>query len=602
MNQEVKVERPAPGGNARMGWASDVAAAMLRQLGIKYVTHNPGSSFAGLHDSIVNYLGNEDPAMLLTLNEGAAVAIAHGYAKVTGAPMGVILHSNVGFMNGIMAIFNAWVDRVPIYVMGASGPHDAADRIPWIHWIHTFKDQAAMVRNFIKWDDAPGSAEALIESMLRANILGRTAPMGPTYIDLDVGLQQRPLAGEVALPDPARFAPPEAPEPPKAVVAKAAEMLLAAKNPVILMGRVSRDQSDWDRRVRLAELLGAAVCTDHKVGAQFPTDHGLHVGMPGVHFRAEGHPYVANADVLFALDWIDLAGHLKQVFKGAAPTPKIIQAQVDSLVHNGFSMDSFGLAPADVPILADPDLTVAAILEIVEAKTGGKARWDGKAKGPGYPKYGKLAERDPNGPIDLATLGVAIAELRERYPIALGRTSLGWIAETNHYRGPMDYLGGEGGAGVGAGPGNAVGFALGLMDSDRIALSVIGDGDFIQGVQALWTAAHYGIPALIVVVDNRSHLNDELIGERIAKLRDRNPENVWIGQRFTDPPLDIAAIARGQGVEATMVTKAGELEATLERAVAVVRSGAPCLVDVLAEERSSSVTHATQGVESAGGH
>ena len=600
MTHEVRIERPEAGGNPRMGWASDVAAEMLRRLGIEYVTHNPGSSFAGLHNSIVNYLGNQDPAMLLTLNEGAAVAIAHGYAKATGRPMGVILHSNVGFMNGVMAVFNAWVDRVPVYVMGASGPHDAAERIPWIHWIHTFKDQAALVRNFIKWDAAPGSAEDVVETMLRAHILGRTPPMGPTYIDLDVALQQRPLEGEVALPDVARFAPPALPEPSREAIEKAAALLLSAKCPLILMGRVSRDQADWDRRVRLAELLGAAVCTDHKVGAQFPTDHGLHVGRPGVHFRAEGHPYVAGADVILALDWIDLAGHLKQVFKGAPPPARIIQAQVDSYVHNGFSMDHFGLAPADVPILADPDLTVARILDIVEAKTGGTPRWDGTAKGEGYPSYGKLAERPGDAPIDLATLGVAIGELRTRHPIVLGRTSLGWVAETNHYHGPMDYLGQEGGAGVGAGPGNAVGMALGLMGTDKIALSVIGDGDFIQGVQALWTAAHYAIPGLIVVVDNRSHLNDELIGERIAKARDRNPANVWIGQRFEDPALDIAAIAQAQGVQSMMVTKVGELEAALERAVAVVKGGAPCLVDVLATERASSVTHATKGVESAG--
>jgi thiamine pyrophosphate-dependent acetolactate synthase large subunit-like protein len=600
MNEIGRIEQPLPSGNARMGWASDVAAEMLRRLKLKYVAHNPGSSFAGLHDSIVNYLGNDDPTMLLCLNEGAAVAIAHGYAKTAEHPMGVILHSNVGFMNGIMAIYNAWVDRVPVYIVGASGPHDAAQRTPWIHWIHTFKDQAAMVRHFIKWDDTPGSAEAVIESMLRANILGRTAPMGPTYVNLDVALQQRALDREVRLPEVERFAVPALPEPARADIERAADLLLVAKSPVILMGRVSRDQGDWDRRVRLAELLGAAVCTDHKVGAQFPTDHKLHVGLPGVHFRAEGHPFVANSDVLLALDWIDLAGHLKQVYKGGPARTRIIQCQVDSYVHNGFSMDHFGLAPADVPILADPDLCVRRILEIVEQRLSGKPRWDGKAKGPGYPKFGRLSDRDAKGPVDLATLGLAVAEARTRHDICLGRTSLGWIGETNHYRGPMDYLGSDGGGGVGAGPGNAVGMALGLMGTGKIALSVIGDGDFIQGVQALWTAAHYRIPALIVVVDNRSHLNDELIGERIAKARGRAPENVWIGQRFTDPPLDICGLAKAQGVEAIGVTKAGELEGALERAIEVVKGGAPCLVDVLAEERVSSTSFATEGVESAG--
>ena len=191
--QTIKIETPTITGNAKLGYVSDVAAEMLRRLGIRYIVQNPGSSFAGLHDSLVNYLGNQDPTMLLCLNEQVAVAIAHGYAKVTNEPIGVIMHSNVGLMNGIMGIYNAWVDRVPIYMMGATGPHDAAQRTPWIHWIHTARDQAAMIRNFIKWDDTPGSAPAMIESMLRANILGRTPPCGPTYICLDVAMQQRAL-------------------------------------------------------------------------------------------------------------------------------------------------------------------------------------------------------------------------------------------------------------------------------------------------------------------------------------------------------------------------------------------------------------------------
>ena len=141
---------------------------------MKYVALNPGSSFRGLHDSLVNHLGNEDPQMLLCLHEEHAVAIAHGYAKVTGEPLAVILHSNVGLMHGTMAIFNAWCDRVPVLIYGATGPVDAALRRPWIDWLHTCRDQASMIRNYVKWDDQPGSMEAALESMLRANarILG----------------------------------------------------------------------------------------------------------------------------------------------------------------------------------------------------------------------------------------------------------------------------------------------------------------------------------------------------------------------------------------------------------------------------------------------
>ncbi len=166
---------------------------MLRHLGVKYVTLNPDSSFRGLHDSLVNRLGNKNPQMLLCLHEEHAASIAHGYAKVAGEPLAVIMHSNVGLMHGSMAVFNAWCDRVPMLVYGATGPVDAALRRPWIDWLHTSRDQGSLVRNFTKWDDQPASVEAAIESMLRASIISRTAPTGPTYVNFDVSVQEKRL-------------------------------------------------------------------------------------------------------------------------------------------------------------------------------------------------------------------------------------------------------------------------------------------------------------------------------------------------------------------------------------------------------------------------
>ena len=600
MRHKIKTERPTVAGNAKLGFVSDVAAEMLRRLGIRYIVQNPGSSFAGLHDSLVNYLGNQDPTMLLCLNEQVAVAIAQGYAKVTNEPMGVIMHSNVGLMNGIMGIYNAWVDRVPIYMMGATGPHDAAQRTPWIHWIHNSRDQAAMIRHFIKWDDTPGSAQAMIESMLRANILGRTPPYGPTYICLDVAMQQRALDGELRLPDPARFAPPALPEPSAGEIARAADLLVGAKNPVIMAGRVSRSQVDWNCRVKLAEMLGASVVTDVKTAAAFPTDHNLHYGIPGVHFRIPQKQLVRGSDVVLVLDWMDLGGILNFVYDGGEVAAKIIHCQVDSYVHNGWSMDHHGLAPADVPILADPDLCVAKLLEAVTERLKGKSRWDGAQRWQG-PTVPKLQDRDPNSEIDLAAMSLAMDGARKTHDIALGRAPLGWMPEFYPLRGPLDYLGMDGGAGVGSGPGNAVGNALALMGSGKVSVSVIGDGDLMQGVTALWTAARYRIPAMIVVVNNRTHLNDELIQEKIARARNRPVENSWVGQRFSDPPLDIPGIARSHGVHAIgTVTRIGDLPGALEQALQVAEGGAPVLVDVLCEQRVSASSHAEKGVETAG--
>src|ERR1700761_457275 len=186
------LERPTPGtpGNALFG--SDAAAEALRALDVPYIALNPGASYRGLHDSIVNHLGNTQPQMLLCLHEEHAVAIAQGWAKVTGTPMAVAVHSNVGLFHATMAIFNAWCDRMPVLIIGATGPVDAARRRPWIDWIHTSADQGALIRPYVKWDDQPASVAAALESLAHAYTTTRAAPSAPTYVCLDVTLQEQP--------------------------------------------------------------------------------------------------------------------------------------------------------------------------------------------------------------------------------------------------------------------------------------------------------------------------------------------------------------------------------------------------------------------------
>ena len=222
------------------GWGSDVVADTLRALNIPYIALNPGASYRGLHDSIVNYLGNETPQMLLCLHEESAVAIAQGYAKVTGKAMAAAVHSNVGLFHATMAIFNAWCDRTPVVILGATGPVDAAKRRPWIDWIHTAADQGAIVRDYTKWDDQPASPAAAREAIVRATWIANTAPMGPVYINLDAELQETKLGEPLAPIDVNRFMPATTAAPSPELVAEVAALLKSAKHPVILMGRVSR--------------------------------------------------------------------------------------------------------------------------------------------------------------------------------------------------------------------------------------------------------------------------------------------------------------------------------------------------------------------------
>src|SRR4051812_41881219 len=224
------LERPTPAGANAPGFGSDVVADALRSLDIPYIALTPGASYRGLHDSIVNFLGNETPQMLLCLHEESAVAIAHGYAKVTGKAMAAAVHSNVGLFHATMAIFNAWCDRTPVIVLGATGPVDAAKRRPWIDWIHTARDQGAIVRNYTKWDDQPASPAAAREALIRATWMANTAPMGPVYINLDAEMQEAKLAEPLAPIDAARFMPPTDVTPAPELVAEAAALLKGAKN------------------------------------------------------------------------------------------------------------------------------------------------------------------------------------------------------------------------------------------------------------------------------------------------------------------------------------------------------------------------------------
>ncbi|HYZ62297.1 MAG TPA: thiamine pyrophosphate-binding protein, partial [Acetobacteraceae bacterium] len=358
-NDPRAVERPEPGAPNGRVFGSDRVAETIRALEIPYVALNPGASFRGLHDSLVNHLGNRAPQMLLCLHEEHAVAIAHGWAKVTERPIAAALHSNVGLMHGTMAIFNAWCDRVPMLLIGATGPVDAAKRRPWIDWIHTARDQGALIRNFSKWDDQPASPDAAVEALLRAHLIATTAPFGPTYVNLDAAMQEAETEA-APVPDVRRYRAPNPPAPCPETLAAAAAALRGAKRPAILMGRVSRDTDDWAARIRLAERLGAAVLTELKPAAAFPTGHRLLAAHASMFPNPVAAEALKQADVVLSLDWVDLAGTLGAA--GAKP-PIVIQAALDQLVHNGWSMDYQALPAVDHYLLCTPEAAVTELLQ-----------------------------------------------------------------------------------------------------------------------------------------------------------------------------------------------------------------------------------------------
>jgi thiamine pyrophosphate-dependent acetolactate synthase large subunit-like protein len=569
-------------------WGSDPIAALLRALDVEFIALTPGASFRGFHDSLVNYLGNERPELLLALHEENAVAIAHGYARATGRPMAVALHANVGLMHATMAIFNAWCDRMPMLILGAQGPIDAVHRRPWVDWIHTSRDLGALVRGYVKWDDQPASVPAAIESILRAHMIASTAPQGPVYVCLDAGLQEQMVDEPIELPPLERFRAPAAGDPPAEPVARAAAILAAAKQPVILMGRVSASPEDWRRRVELAEKLNAQVITDLKWGAVFPTAHPLHPFAPGLYINADAYAAIRDADAILSLDWIDLGGTLRQACEGDLPRGKVVQCSLDQYCHNGWSMDHQGLPPADVSLLAAPDRVVEKLLSAIGPRAAPPPRR------PARPSTVANTGHSGAGVISVAEMARTVSKSLDGCNPSYIRLPIGWPGEYCRFEHPLDFLGYDGGGGIGSGPGMAVGAALALRASGRLPVAVLGDGDYLMGLTAIWSAVRYRVPLLVVVANNQSFFNDEVHQERVARQRGRPVENRSIGMRMDDPPLDLAMLARGQGAVGIGPVRAlADLEPAMAEAIAKVRAGGTCVIDVhVAPEYARATTAA----------
>ena len=326
----------------------------------------------------------------------------------------------------------------------------------------------------------------------------------------------------------------------------------------------------WTSRRRRLKLLGARVITDLRTGASFPTDHPLHGGPADLFLSRGDAELLAQADVVLSFDWPDLADAIAQ----ARTNARIIHVSTDSQIHNAYNGDHQRLAPVEMTIPVLPDLMLNPLLEALKGQKA--ARWSA-ATTPRRSLSNELGDLMPT----LADIGVALSSVREGRKFCLARVPLNWPAGTYAFREPLDYLGYDGGGGVGSGPGMTVGTALGLQGSGQIPVAIMGDGEFLGAASALWTAAHYQIPLLTVVANNRSYFTDEIQQETVARHRQRSIENRWIGQRIDDPPVNIAGLARDFGVEAEgPVTVAKDLCDALLRGVQAVEAGRPYLIDV----------------------
>ena len=567
------VERPEGlGPPARAAYGSDLIVELLRALGHRYLPINPGSSFRGLHDSVVNHGCNTDPRLLLCLHEEIAVSLAHGYAKATRGPAVVAVHDLVGLMHASMAVYNAYCDRTPLLLLGGSGPAERSARRP-IDWVHSAGTQAQLVRDYVKWDDEPTGVAAMVASVLRAQQIARSAPAGPVYVSLDAGDQERALTEPFALPDPRRYAPAPPLSPDPGAVARAADLLAKAEFPVIVGGRVGLDPAATPLLVELAETLGAAYRDDRNMVA-FPTSHPLNC--------SGDSDLLAGADALLAVDVADLAA----VLPGHSP------AVVD-LSHGDIGIRSWSHAfgppvARDVQVTGDPLRGLRSLIDAVGDRVDAAARdlrterVRERHQALRAARRTRLRERWDDHPISpvrlVAEIWTAVCDLPW---LLVLRNTRSWPPGAWEFGGAGEYLGHSGGGGVGYGPGAMVGGALAARDRGQIGVAIIGDGDLLMAPGALWTAAHYAIPLLVVVNDNGSFYNDETHQRRVAAHRGRPESNSWIGMRIADPTIDIAALARAYGCWATgPVERAADLAAAIGEGAARAAGGEIAVVHV----------------------
>jgi thiamine pyrophosphate-dependent acetolactate synthase large subunit-like protein len=563
---------PAPVADARIieNPASDYMVDVLRALGIEYIASNPGSSFDGLQESVINYGKNTGPEWLTCLHEESSVAMAHGWAKIEGKPtLMPMLHGVTGLQHGSMAIYNAYVDRVPVFMVAGVQAEGGITA-------HSGTDIAGLVRGYLKWDQQPIRLAQFPASMLRAYRLAMTPPMAPTLIVLENRMAKEPLGrNPPALP---KLTLPEPPSADIGSIRETAKLLVAAGNPRINAGKVARTERGVDMLVELAELLQAPVVsvgTNNRVS--FPSRHPL--AGPG-----EGQP--------------DLVLNLEAGGAGSAPGVRTIAITAAELLATS-NLNVLPASPqADLLIEADGEASLPALIEEVKHLMTADRKRVFLGRGARHVEANRrVREQTIAGarlgwdasPISLARLAAELWPLirNEDWSLVCPQDFIGnWPNRLWNMDRLYRYTGGRGGEGMGYGAPAAVGAALANKKHGRLSLNIQQDGDLNYAPGVLWTAVHHKIPLLTIMHNNRGYHAEVMFVQREANSRNRGVDMAHVGTRLIDPPIDYARMAQGYGMYGEgPIAHPDELVPALKRGLEHVKRGEPALIDVLTQPR-----------------
>lgn len=575
---------------------ADCMVDVIKQIGLEYICANPGSSFRGLHEAIVNHGRNAKPELITCLHEESSVAMAHGFAKIDGKPIGVMAHGTVGLQHAAMAVYNAYCDRVPVYII-VGNTLDATERRPGAEWAHSVQDASSLVRDFSKWDDTPVSLEHFAESAVRAYKLAMTPPMGPVLLVADSELQERPLGADFRLRMP-RLTLAAPPQGDSAAIAEVARMLVAAENPVIVADRAARTPAGLASLVELAETLQAAVI-DQGGRLNFPSRHPLNQS-------GQSRQAISSADVVLGLELTDFWGTVNayrdQLHRSSRSLlqsgAKTIAISTRDLGVKANYQEFQRYPELDLTVNGDAEASLPSLVEAVKKLvTAGRRRvFDERGKqlaAASRAAYDRsradAAYAWDASPVTTARLSVEVwnAIKGEDWSLASYLNPIsGWPMRLwdfdRHYR----FIGGSGGSGIGYTAPASAGAALANRPHGRLTVTIQPDGDLMYAPGILWTAAHHHIPLLSVMHNNRAYHQELMHLQRMANRHNRGIDRAHIGTTIDSPVIDYAKLAQSMGVYAEgPIENPADLAPALTRAIAVVKRGEPALVDVVTEPR-----------------
>ena len=565
--------------NSNQKYGSDFMVDVLKYLGVEYCAANTSANFLGLHESIINYGGNQGPEWLTACHEEHSVAMAQGYFKIEGKPMMILADATVGLMHASMAVYNSYADRVPVLLF-LGNKLDVTERGGFTGGAHAAQDPAGLVRDFTKWDDSPVSLQHFAESAVRAYQIAMTPPQEPVAILVESVLADGVAPEGLRIPKLTLNAPPAG---DATAVKEAARMLVEAENPLIVAGRVARTPEGIDLLVELADALQAQVW-DQRQRMNFPTNNPLFTQRD------------SGADVILALDVRD---HYALGHRGNAKTDaRTIGISPVILNHKAVYGEIGRYAEADLSIPADPQATLPALIEEVKRLTTGDRRRVFEERGASHRathlRVKEQARREAavgwnSIPISTARLSAEMWNVMKDEDWSLvGKDSWisFWPTRLWDFTKPYHFIGEQGASGIGYAAPAAVGAALANKKYGRISVNIQCDGDLNYVSSVLWTAVHHQIPLLEVMHNNRGWHQEVMGLTRTCANRNRGIENAHIGTTLIEPHIDYAGLARSYGMYAEgPIENANDLGPALRRGIQRIKAGEPALIDVVTQPR-----------------